>query len=309
MSRMIHEPKHLLDTPADQNIGNGGVVQPQAGGATVVPQTNPDRVLMLSGPSGTGQTTSIALTASRIVGPNNPNPGVPGPITGVIEFGNGGQFTRVEVDIPIGPFAGTFTQAAPSTEPQDGGVIVTVPTGVLRVYARYDNNFILPTVNSLPPQSLAQSNGTVPFIGPGGALNLFGTVIPAEPVQVKAMAAYYSRHTSKVYRTQYLYVGDDSTGVPTPIALPGAFFCVPPFARSLKVLRFNGNKPAGVLYPGLEISLLDNCNHLLDHISIPAGTSSPIIPIIGTETIVFIQGANPITDVVTLLAFCYEIGI
>ena len=87
------DPKHLLDTLADQNIGNGFVLQPQAGGATVIPQNSAnsasyERILVLTGPSSTGQTTSVVLTASRIVGPNNPYPGFPGPITGIIEFGN-----------------------------------------------------------------------------------------------------------------------------------------------------------------------------------------------------------------------------
>lgn len=302
-------PKHLLDTLADQNIGNGVIVRPQAGPTTVIPQTNPDRILMLSGPSGSGQTTSIALTASRIVGDNNPNPGFPGPITGVIEFGNGGQFTRVEVDIPIGPFAGFITQAAPATEPQDGGVIVTVPTGVLRVYARYDNNLILPTINLSSSQSLAQIAG-VPFIGPGGPVNTAGHVTPAEPVQVKAMAAYYSRHTSKVYRTQYLYVGDASTGIPQAISLgSGHFFCVPPFARSLKVLRLNNTPHAPSPFPALIIELLDNFAHVLEEISVTIGTPSPTIPIVGTETIVLVRGSVPATDIVSLLALCYEIGV
>ena len=307
MGRPTHEPKHLLDTPADQNIGNGVIIQPQAGGATVIPQTNPDRILMLSGPSGSGQTTSIALTAARIVGPSNPSPGFPGPVTGIIEFGNGGQFTRVEVDVPIGPFAGYFNQPTPATEPQDGGVIVTVPTGVLRVYARYDNQFIQPQL-TLPPSSLAQTAlPPVPFLGPGGPVTRKGLTAPSEPLQVKAMAAYYSRHTSKVYRTHYCYVGDYSTGGIVPIPVIQAQYCVPAFARSLKVLRYLAGAPP--LLAGLTITLYDNTYNVLDFISISAGTVAPIIPIIGTETIVQVESIDPATDKVSLLALCYEIGI
>ena len=295
------EPKHLLDTTADQNIGNGVIVQPQLTGPTTIPQTNPDRILTLSGPSGTGQTTSIVLTAARIVGSHNPNPGYPGPITGVIEFGNGGQFTRVEVDIPIGPFVGYTNQAAPATEPQDGGVIVTVPTGVLRIYARYDNALIQPQINTAG-LSLAQQNG-MPFVGPGGPVNLQVSgnpyIIPAEPVRVKAMAAYYARRGSKAYRTQYLYVGDQSTGIYIPLP-PGTSggFCIPPFAQTLKVLR----EP---LATSFTLTLYDNINHILDQIAVTAGTA-PTIPLIGTETIVTITNTG---GIVRLLAFCYEIGI
>lgn len=299
------EQKHMLDIDAEQNIGNSiASLQPQAGGATVIPQTNPERILMLSGPSSAGQTTSIALTASRIVpGPNNPSPGFPGPITGIIEFGNGGQFTRAEVDIPIGPFAGQFNAAAPATEPQDGGVIVTVPTGVLRVYARYDNQLIQPLIG-IPIQSLAQVQvPPVPFVGPGGPVAVNPNPaynIPAEPVQVKAMAAYFSRHTSKVYRTNYLFVGDKSHGVPQTVA-PDGTWCIPPFARSVKILRFPFTIP-------MSITLWDNMGHTLEAFAIPSGPS-PIVPLIGTETIIGLTPTDPLNNQISLLAACYEIGI
>ena len=298
------EQKHMLDILAEQNIGNSiQALQPQAGGATVIPQTNPERILMLSGPSSAGQTTSVILTASRIVGSQNPNPGYPGPITGVIEFGNGGQFTRAEVDIPVGPFAGQVRAAAPATEPQDGGVIITVPTGVLRVYARYDNQLIQPLIG-IPIQSLAQvSTPAVPFIGPGGPVQtnpnpLYN--IPAEPVQVKAMAAYFSRHTSKVYKTQYLYVGAQPTGITLTVMADG-YWCIPPFARSVKILRFPSTIP-------MNISLWDNMNHEMETYAIPSGPS-PIVPLIGTETIISLSSTDPLNNQVSLLAACYEIGI
>ena len=299
------EQKHMLDIDAEQNIGNSiASLQPQAGGATVIPQSNPERILMLSGPSSAGQTTSIALTASRIVpGPNNPSPGFPGPITGIIEFGNGGQFTRAEVDIPIGPFAGQFNAAAPATEPQDGGVIVTVPTGVLRIYARYDNQLIQAPLG-LPTQSLAQK-ASVPFVGPGGpTATTPNNVIPAEPVQVKAMAAYFSRHTSKVYKTNYCYVGtytNHGTATLIPLFAIANWYCIPPFARQLKVFR----QPMAA---ALNVALLDSCFNVLDVIAIPSG-SAPLIPLLGNETIVQVTSQSPINDQVYFLALCYEIGI
>jgi hypothetical protein len=64
--------KHLLDTNAEQNIGNGKIVLPQAGAATVIPQTNPERFLMLSGPRRTESvglsmpTEPVAATGSEL---------------------------------------------------------------------------------------------------------------------------------------------------------------------------------------------------------------------------------------------------
>lgn len=296
MGRQLHDSKHLLDTDADQNIGNSVLLQPQLGSAaTTIPSTNPDRILQLSGPSKVAQMTSIVFTASRVVGASNPNPGYAGPITGILEFGNGGRFTRVEFDIPLGPFLGTFQGAAASSEPQDGGVIVTVPTGVLRAYARYDNLLIQPVLG-LPTQSIAQA-ALLPFVGPGGPVlppAPPAQQAPAEPVLIKAMAAYYTRRSAKVYKTQYGYVG--APGTP-PLAITNATFCVPAFAKTVKLLR-------NPITAAFTIHLSDGINPDIDQVAVPSGTS-PTIDIVGAETTITVSS----TDGVSLLALCYEIGI
>ena len=287
-----HVPQHLLDTDADQNIGNSALLQPQQGAAaTTIPNTNPDRILQLSGPSKRAQTTSIVFTASRVVGANNPNPGYAGPITGILEFGNGGRFTKVEFDVPLGPFLGTFQGAAAASEPQDGGVIVTVPTGVLRAYARYDNLLIQPLLGTAG-LSMAQVL-MVPFVGPGGPILPPGNAAPAEPVLIKAMAAYYTRRSAKVYKTQYCYVG--APGTPSQV-IPNITVCIPAFARSVKVLR-------NPITASLTLRLYDGINQL-DEIAVASGPS-PTIEIVGTETIINIPPSDPIN----FLALCYEIGI
>jgi hypothetical protein len=296
MGRSEGDFKHLLDTDADQNIGNSIVLQPQMGTVgTIIPQTNPARLLQLTGPSKTGKTTSIVFTASRIVGSNNPNPGYAGPITGVVEFGNGARFTRAEFDIPLGPFAGTFHGASVATEPQDGGVIVTVPTGVLRAYVRYDNLLIQPILGSPPFMSLAQFLG-VAVQGPGGPV----TTTPAEPILAKAMAAYYTRHFSRLYKTQYCYVGAPATAAQY---IGQVQYCIPPFARSVKILRFNGTTGTS---PSMTIFLYDNVM-ILEKIVVPAGPSATI-ELTGNESIIGVAStAN--TDTIHTLALCYEIGL
>ena len=296
MGRQTPDPKHLLDTDADQNIGNSILLQPQQGAtATTIPATNPDRILQLNGPSKTAQTVSIVFAASRVVGAQNPNPGYAGPITGILEFGNGGRFTRVEFDIPLGPYLGTFQGAAASSEPQDGGVIVTVPSGVLRAYARYDNLLIQPFLG-LPSRSIAQALG-VPFVGPGGPVlppAPPAQQAPAEPVLVKAMAAYYTRHFAKSYKTQYCYVGSPGT----PLAIVGnATFCIPAFARTVKLLR-------NPISASFTLHFSDGINPAIDEIVVPSG-QSPTIEIVGNETTITVSSTNG----VSLLALCYEIGI
>ena len=308
MGRQVRESQHLLDN-AEQNIGNSEIVHPQVGpggptvpSGTTIPQTNPPRIIQLTGPSQKGQTTSVVMTVSRITpGPLNPNPGFAGPITGILEFGNGGRSTRVEFDIPVGPFIGSLTSAVPASEPQDGGVIVTVPTGVLRAYARYDNLLLAPT---LPLNvSLAQLKGQ-PVIGPGGPV-VFAFAPPlnigySEPVQAKAMAAYFSRHTSRVYKTLYLYRGN---AINVSIGgLLGLAWCLPAFARSVKVLR----QPISA---ALTCSLSNGINNI-DDFEVVANASAPVIPVIGGENIIQIKSKTALpADDVTYLALVCEIGI
>jgi len=320
-------PKHLLDTLADQNIGNGVIVRPQAGPATVIPQTNPDRILMLSGPSGAGQTTSVVLTVSRIVGDSNPDPGFPGPLTGVIEFGNGGRDTKIEIDLAVGPFAGTLNQASNAIEPQDGITIVTLPTGVLRVYARYDNLLLAPVLGT-GGQSHAQWSrsdprwNNVPIVGPGGPITLANPaqpqppnpstiVVPSEPVLVKAMAAYYAKARSKVYKTLNCYLSTDAAPVSIQIGTPSiqviggfplgnyfAFYALPAGTRSVKILRFPDTSAMTVL--------LHDGIRPVDYIQIPGGPTAPVINVIGNENIIGLtSGADPIQ----MLKLVCEIGI
>jgi hypothetical protein len=282
------------------------------------PPPRPTRNLMLSGPSRTAQTTSVVFTCARLTGyASNPSPGYAGPVTGIVEFGNGGRSTRVEFDVPVGPFIGVFQGAASNTEPQDGGVVVTVPTGVLRAYARYDNRLVQPVVGTVPPLSMAEILG-VPLAGPGGPVKAPApgpSVAPAEPVLVKAMAAYYTRHWARLYKTQYCYVGYPGVAAqevpqvkvvsPTVTLAPG-LYCIPAFAKSVRVLR---SPPVAVtvelfdgLYNGNPASVAP-----LDTISVAANTT-PEIPIVGTETVIRVSSTAS-TDKVFLLALCYEIGL
>jgi hypothetical protein len=284
----IADKKPLLDD-AEQNIGNSSIIPPQGGAPTIVPQTNPARIIELSAGSAAGQTTSIIMTASRIAGPDNPFSGFPGPITGVIEFGNGGRFTKVEFDVPTGPYVGTIPPGGISNavEPQDGGVIITVPTGVLRVYARYDDQLLAPCLNHTPPVPWAVDRG-VTVVGPGGQ--------PSEPVLVKAMVGYFSKSRSKVYKTVYCYIG--ANGV-APVAI-AASYCLPAHAKTVKVLRFP-------LSSVIDVGLSDGVR-TIDTFSTPANASAPEVDVIGHETVVSLisHGGG---DTITFLALVCEIGI
>ena len=307
---------------AEQNIGNSAIIQPQAGLPTVIPQTNPARILDLSGGSASGQTMSIVFTATRLSrGVDNPNPGFPGPVTGILEFGNGGRFTRVEFDIPVGPFDGALNVASNAVEPQDGMVIVQVPTGIVRAYARYDNLLLAPLLGTNPPMSAAQWNNlnsppftAVPVVGPGGPVIVDAPpAVPPEPVLVKAMTAYFSKARSKVYKTLNCYISNEvaapaqiQIGNP-PVALVGgfnfyAFWALPAFTKRIKILRFDDTVALAVL--------LHDGIRPVDFLNIPGGTSAPEIEIVGAENIIGITTGSPPTGVtVKMLKLVCEIGI
>ena len=336
---------------AEQNIGNSVVLNPQAASypqnylgnptppvlpdiGTVIPQANAERILNLNaGGSAVGQTMTVAMSATRILqGTQNPYPGFPGPITGIVEFGNGGRWTRVEFDIPIGPFAGFFSQASSAIQPQDGVVIITVPAGALRVYARYDNLLVAPLLGTDPPIAQAQwtsMNGTpVPFIGPGGPLLVQdptgggNQIILPEPVLVQAMATYFGRAPThaRVYKTLNMYLSQETLNTPPPLApaiqigsppvrtLAGFgnfnFWALPPYTKRVKLLRFpNTANLAVILHDGIRP--VDYFTTGAD----PVGHSFPEFDVDGGECILGISSQNSGGNAVTMLKAICQVGI
>jgi len=323
MGRDVTADKTPLLMNAEQNIGNSTILEPQPGSiGTVVPQTNPERLLNLSGGSAVGQTVTVVMTASRIVrGQTNPNPGFPGPITGIIEYGNGGRFTRIEFDVPVGPFAGPFTEALSAIEPQDGAVFVTVPTGVLRVYARYDNLLLVPILGTNPPMSQVEYTNFIlsasnPVVGSGGPLLVTppsgpNIVIPPEPVLVKAMVSYFTKTRSRVYKTLNCYLSPETTppvsiqiGTPTAATPAGytgyAFYALPTYVKNVKILRFP-NTGGG---SNLDVLLHDGVRPV-DYINITS-PSPPAIDIVGNESII---GIRSLSNSFNMLKLVCEVGI
>jgi hypothetical protein len=252
------------------------------------------------------------MTASRIVGADNPNPGYAGPVTGIVEFGNGGRFTRVEFDVPVGPYAGYFIQAANALDPQAGGAIITVPTSVIRAYARYDNLLMAPLLNTSPPVTLAHVTGRNTW-GPGGpratvAPPYTPPVVPApilaEPLLVQAMAAYFTRPRANAYKTLYLYASDPFVAVATPITGPNtpyAYWCLPAFTKKVKILR----EP---ITTTLDVVIRDGAQ-VIDQYTIATGSSAPEIEIQGQATIIGIESHDLTADQVLFLALSCEIGV
>ena len=313
----------LLDD-GENNVGNAIVLAPQilppGVELTSVKQSGLNgRVLNLTAETKTGQSVTLVMTAAR-----QPNQrGAIGPFTGVVEFGNGTQVTRVEFDIPAGPYVGSFLAALPGTEPEDSGTVIQVPTSVLRAYVRYDNAYITPEVSGFafgtPGSSLfplpAGAEPHAPNLGfPYGIPSIPPLPpLPPCPAIIKAFANYFGRHHTKLYKTHYLYVGNTTvpivfgvTGGPAILPLP---YFIPPFAKSIQVIP----QPA----VSMTLTLLDQvafgedvapANEVFfQETHVIAANTYPVIPITGNTNCYFL-GSTANGDTVSGVKVVFEIG-
>ena len=289
----------LLDD-GENNVGNATSVPPQilpiGFEFTIQRQNNPPRILNLTADTNKGQDITLVMTAAR-----DPNqPGGSGPLTGIVEFGGGTQSTKIEFDIPIGPYLGDFTTVAPGTEPEDGGAVIQVPTSVLRAFARYDNAYLTPEIYGYAfggpgSPSFPLPPGAGPF-----APNLgfpYGSIanpnpMPPASLNVKAFTAYFGRHYSKLYKTHYLYIGNHGTPVSFTEGASPVFYIIPPFAKSVKVVP---TPPVS-----MTIKLTDQTAWgsdspgpftLQEEYIIPANTY-PDIPISGNDNTILVQSTG-----------------
>jgi hypothetical protein len=302
----------LLDDN-ESNIGNNVTLQPQVlpvGSPvpfTTLPLPGPPRLINLTSASKTGQSMTLVMTAARVANQQ----GVAGPITGLVEFGNGTQSVRAEFDIPFGPFIGSINGVLAGTQPEDGGALVQVPTGILRAYARYDNLYITPNLQGFafggPGSSFVLPPGAGPY-PPNNAVPPLASNYGSTPAIVKAFAAYFGRIHSKLYRTLYLYNGN--TAIPVAFGNPirgvdiTTTYAIPPFAKSVQVIRTPFSSAMIMILSDL-VSV--SGAGLGGYINIPAGQQAPIIPIVGNQTVVGVCSASA-GDKVSAVSLVFEIG-
>lgn len=298
----------LLDD-AENNIGNATRIDPEILPAgqnyTGIPQplANNARLLNLTASSKSGQSITVVITAARIPG----QLGFVGPLTGILEFGNGTTTTRTEFDVPSGPFIGSAALDQPGDQPQDSGAVVQVPTGVLRAFARYDNAFLTPTING----SVFGGSGSLPIANPF-AVPYAPNLTTAGPLAVKAFSAYFGRIHTKLYKTQYLYTTDGASTTSSfyynTVGNPGPRYCIPPFAKSVRLVRMPQTAAMTITLddglPGLPVTP----QIFSETYAIPSGIA-PIIIIDGQKKFITIKSASSgANDAVSAVMLVYEIG-
>lgn len=284
----------LLDDN-ENNVGNATIIDPEVipPGVilTTVKQPAPPRILNLTAESKTGQSVTVVMTGARL--PNAA--GFGGPLTGIIEFGNGTQFTRIEFDIPLGPYQGSLNIVAPGTQPEDSGAVIQVPTGIIRAYARYDNAYVTPELQGIA------------FGGPGSSAFPAAVATNGFPTQaaVKAFANYFGRHHTKLYKTLYLF---DTNGAPVTFAEGNApvLYSIPPFAKSIRVIR-DPETSSMTLAVSDQIGLAPPFNALGPESYILAAGPTPTIPITGNQN-TFSLVSTALADTVRMVKVVFEIG-
>jgi hypothetical protein len=300
----------LLDD-GENNVGNSTQLQPQVLPAgqnyTTEPQTtaNNGRVLNLTSSSAKGQSITVVLLAARVSGAD----GNVGPLTGIIEFGNGAVATSIEFDVPVGPFIGQAGFDKAGDTPRDGGAVVQVPTGIVRAFFRYDNAFLTPTV-----QGWAFGGTGSPAIANPLALPFAPNLQGAGPVAIKSFSVYFGRHFSRLYKTQYVFI-TAGTAILTTLSyaalLPtivGPVYCVPPHAKSVRVVRFPQTAALTLtLYDGMPSAPVAGLD-FGEAYAIASGPA-PAIALDGNTAFVAVASASTgNADKVSAVKLVYEIG-
>ncbi len=260
--KIVEDPFERLQLLDDEDLNLGSVAfispNPQPGLGL------PERLLDVQCAGRNGRFVTVTFNILPVNNDTNDSTNYSGPIVGIVEFGNGSAFNRVEVDVPNGNNM-TSATSGPFPQPSSwlgiagavpaGGTAVSVPGSSVRVYARHDGNGRV-------------YDPAVPI-----SQNL-------HPVQVQAHISYGIRASgsSKLYRT--LMAANYGA---LPVGQTN-YVAVPPFAKSLVMYRADGS---GDPPPGLSIGLYSRqlfgglYGILVETYTIAPGDPSPVIPLSG----------------------------
>ena len=207
--------KAILDLE-ELNLGVSGIIA--APGGPTPRMGDVTKLLDVTGDGRRARTMTVMMGQSFQQPSFPPNTRISGPLTGIVEFGNGAVFSRVEFDIqeisrmpdinvPPSGLDPVFKS------PYFSGTALTVPGSAARVYARNDNNF--PPLND-PSQIIGLADG---FIDP----------------TVFAHISYGETFGGNRNLTKTIYVVRTGTNPLTPNS--ALTVGIPPFAQTVSFFR------------------------------------------------------------------------
>jgi hypothetical protein len=202
---------------------------------------------------------------------------VGGPITGIIEFGNGSATSRIEFDIPAPSCTPSFT-TTPSDQliPPMGGVSIPICASSIRVYARNDATMSL--ISTVAP-------GVIGYYS-----NADGPDSPTytKDPQIGAFVGYGQTMggNSHLYKTIYLgYLGGWPSGSLSNIGIPA-------YARYVRVLsNEQGSSSYRINFTGDAVDFAQYDTSFNDPSPIPippAATHIKIAPNVPQQTKVYL---------------------
>jgi hypothetical protein len=235
----------LVLLPAGCEVDTSGT-EVSAAGQSIAPNTasvaqgKPEKLIELVAESRFGQIATVTLSQQL---PDLTKAGVSPeePVVGIIEFGNGGTWSSVEVDVPP-PDA---TNDLPVRFSRSG-VSLSVPAGAIRVFARNDRNAPLIV------------NPAVPISNPGPN--------PVNPLVI-AHVSYMSTYGS-IPPTRTLYVAGN--GAQLAGGGEGITVHVPPFATGVR--WYTSGAPSAAI----DFILVDGSGTSLRNVAVVAGTDGHV---------------------------------
>ena len=209
------EPSSLLAGQGPMNVGATRIVPPRSF-ALGPGNVDPVRILEVTAPDSKSTVATIAMSVTR----SNPNLAAPfPPIVGIVEFGAGGAFNRIEFNIPPAIRQGDNGRIALPTPVSQtpNGIALSVSGSSFRVFAR----------NEARAQSLIITNS-------GPITDIDGDVIQTN---VSAQISFLPIGTNSPLKRSLVGVPGPGTGG-GPFLVGDAFFCaIPAYAKKVRFPR------------------------------------------------------------------------
>lgn len=228
----------LLSEQEALNLGSLFEVQAKPDGLTGLNKFGePVRILNIEGTDADSETILITLQNEAVfLGQSQANVPVPGPVTGIVEYGTGSGFARIEFEIPSpvgGPSPNQAGGVGINTNifvPQKNNVVsLCLPASSIRVFARNDAQIgFLTAFDTTTVNALQASRNT--------------------PAMIRVHAAYGKANMvrEKVVK-QYFVAGPAADGADLP-ALSTIIIGIPAFAKRVAFFRLPVSQALNVTF-------------------------------------------------------------
>ena len=219
----IVNPADVLDD-SEGNLGNSATPRCPADGGVFTPQRSESIILLKLERGASQKAKPITINISAQLPQDLSTPAIYGPITGIVEFGNGGsQPAVVEFDIPTpsvtpAPLDPDDYPGSLSSVPQSG-ISLSIAASSIKVSARNDNN-LRPVYEGVNPNAI------------WGA-----PITSGRNPEIKASAAYGPNMDASRGLKKTIVLVKNTVAAPNPLPdTDSVTFGIPNFAKSFFII-------------------------------------------------------------------------